>query len=146
MNGNRSLHYILSYSRISPINPFKPSGSPTYSIATQSCTGSLLKYPWLSKCSKLHSGARNDQVFDLVCSRVRDSVTNINGLRSTENTAPNRAHDQIFIIVWQLRSWREQPSGIWHRVDVVLTDVSEERIASIFRVEGRIRKSTSEET
>jgi hypothetical protein len=29
---------------------------------------------------------------------------------------------------------------------VVLTDVSEERIASIFRVEGRIRKSTSEET
>jgi predicted transcriptional regulator len=29
---------------------------------------------------------------------------------------------------------------------VVLTDVSEERIASIFRVEGKIRKFASEET
>jgi hypothetical protein len=27
---------------------------------------------------------------------------------------------------------------MWHRVDVVLTDVSEERIASIYRVEGKI--------
>jgi hypothetical protein len=35
---------------------------------------------------------------------------------------------------------------MWHRVDVVLADVSEERIASIFRVEGKIRKSASEET
>jgi predicted transcriptional regulator len=35
---------------------------------------------------------------------------------------------------------------MWRRVDVVLTDVSEERIASIFRVEGKIRKSASEET
>jgi hypothetical protein len=35
---------------------------------------------------------------------------------------------------------------MWHRVDVVLTDVSEERIASIFMVEGKIRKSASEET
>jgi hypothetical protein len=34
---------------------------------------------------------------------------------------------------------------MWHRVDVVLTDASEERIASIFRVEGKIRKSASEE-
>jgi hypothetical protein len=34
---------------------------------------------------------------------------------------------------------------MWHRVDVVLTDVSEEGIASIFRVEGKIRKSASEE-
>jgi hypothetical protein len=31
-------------------------------------------------------------------------------------------------------------------VDVVLSDVSEERVASIFRVEGKIRKSASEET
>jgi hypothetical protein len=30
------------------------------------------------------------------------------------------------------------------RVDVVLTDVSEEPIASIFRVEGKIRKFASE--
>jgi hypothetical protein len=30
---------------------------------------------------------------------------------------------------------------MWRRVDIVLTDVSEERIASIFRIE----KSTSEE-
>jgi hypothetical protein len=30
---------------------------------------------------------------------------------------------------------------MWHRLDVVLTDVSEERIASIFRVEDK--KSTS---
>jgi predicted transcriptional regulator len=35
---------------------------------------------------------------------------------------------------------------MWHLVDMVLTDVSEERIASIFRVEGKIRKSASEET
>jgi hypothetical protein len=35
---------------------------------------------------------------------------------------------------------------MWHRVDVVLTDVSEERIASIVRVEGKIRESASEET
>jgi hypothetical protein len=34
---------------------------------------------------------------------------------------------------------------MWHRVDVVLTDVSEERIASIFRLERKIRKSASEE-
>jgi hypothetical protein len=26
---------------------------------------------------------------------------------------------------------------MWHRVEVVLTDLSEERIASIFRVEGK---------
>jgi hypothetical protein len=31
-------------------------------------------------------------------------------------------------------------------LDVVLTDVLEERIASIFRVEGKIRKSAGEET
>jgi hypothetical protein len=35
---------------------------------------------------------------------------------------------------------------MWHRVDVVLTDVSKERIASIFRVEGKIRKFAGEET
>jgi hypothetical protein len=35
---------------------------------------------------------------------------------------------------------------MWHSVDVVLADVSEERIASIFRVEGKIRKIASEET
>jgi hypothetical protein len=33
---------------------------------------------------------------------------------------------------------------MWHRVEVVLTDVSEERIASIFRVEGKIRESARE--
>jgi hypothetical protein len=33
---------------------------------------------------------------------------------------------------------------MWHRVEVVLTDVSEERIPSIFRVEGKIRKSARE--
>jgi hypothetical protein len=35
---------------------------------------------------------------------------------------------------------------MWHRVDVVLTDVSEECIASIFRVEEKIRTSASEGT
>jgi hypothetical protein len=35
---------------------------------------------------------------------------------------------------------------MWHRVDLVLIDVSEEHITSIFRVEGKIRKSASEET
>jgi hypothetical protein len=34
---------------------------------------------------------------------------------------------------------------MWHSVDVVLTEVLEEHIASIFRVEGKIR-SASEET
>jgi hypothetical protein len=33
---------------------------------------------------------------------------------------------------------------MWHHVEVVLTDVSEERIASIFRVEGKIKKSALE--
>jgi hypothetical protein len=33
---------------------------------------------------------------------------------------------------------------MWHRVEVVLTEVSEERIASIFMVEGKIRKSARE--
>jgi hypothetical protein len=32
---------------------------------------------------------------------------------------------------------------MWHRVEIVLTDVSEEHIASIFRVEDK-KKSTSE--
>jgi hypothetical protein len=35
---------------------------------------------------------------------------------------------------------RKQSSGMWLRVDIVLTDVSEERIASIFKVEEK-RKS-----
>jgi hypothetical protein len=35
---------------------------------------------------------------------------------------------------------------MWHRVDIVLTDVSEERIASIFKVEEKIRKSANEES
>jgi hypothetical protein len=35
---------------------------------------------------------------------------------------------------------------MWHRVDVVLTDILQERIASIFRVEGKIRKPASQET
>jgi hypothetical protein len=39
---------------------------------------------------------------------------------------------------------KKQSSGMWHRVEVVLTDVSEERIASTFRVEGKIRKSARE--
>jgi hypothetical protein len=34
---------------------------------------------------------------------------------------------------------------MWRHVDIVLTDVSEERIASIFRVEEK-RKSASEES
>jgi hypothetical protein len=38
-------------------------------------------------------------------------------------------------------SWRMPSAGMWGRVDFVWTDVSEERIASIFRVE----KSVSEE-
>jgi hypothetical protein len=33
---------------------------------------------------------------------------------------------------------------MWHHVQVVLTDVSEERITSVFRVEGKIRKSARE--
>jgi hypothetical protein len=37
--------------------------------------------------------------------------------------------------------WRKQSSGMCHRVDMVLTDVSEELIASIFRVEGKLYES-----
>jgi hypothetical protein len=33
---------------------------------------------------------------------------------------------------------------MWRRVDIVLTDVSEERIASIFKVEEKKNKSASE--
>jgi hypothetical protein len=36
---------------------------------------------------------------------------------------------------------KKQSSGMWHRVEVVLTDVLEERIASIFRVEGKIKSA-----
>jgi hypothetical protein len=36
-----------------------------------------------------------------------------------------------------LFSWRKQSSGMWRRVDIVLTDVTEERIASFFRVEEK---------
>jgi hypothetical protein len=35
---------------------------------------------------------------------------------------------------------------MWHCIDLALTHVSEERFASIFRVEGKIRKSANEET
>jgi hypothetical protein len=35
---------------------------------------------------------------------------------------------------------------MWHHIVVVLADVLEERIASIFRVEGKIRKSTGDDT
>jgi hypothetical protein len=38
---------------------------------------------------------------------------------------------------------RKPTSGIWRRVEIVFTDVSEERIASIFRVESK-NKSASE--
>jgi hypothetical protein len=34
---------------------------------------------------------------------------------------------------------------MWHHVDIVLTDVSEERIASIFAVEEKRRKSVIKE-
>jgi hypothetical protein len=39
--------------------------------------------------------------------------------------------------------WRKPSSGMWRHVEIVLTDVSEERIASIFRVEYK-KKSMSE--
>jgi hypothetical protein len=39
---------------------------------------------------------------------------------------------------WSER-WRMPSSGIWRRVDLVRTDVSEERVATIFRV-GKIRE------
>jgi hypothetical protein len=35
---------------------------------------------------------------------------------------------------------------MWHRIDVVLTDVSEESIASIFRVTPHLHGSTSQKT
>jgi hypothetical protein len=41
---------------------------------------------------------------------------------------------------------KKQSSGMWRCADIVLTDVSEERIASIFRVEERRRKSASKES
>jgi hypothetical protein len=54
---------------------------------------------------------------------------------------------QIFRMIWDLRFprrwlWRMSSSGMWRRVELVWTDVSEERINSIFKEE----KSTSEES
>jgi hypothetical protein len=40
-----------------------------------------------------------------------------------------------------IASKRKQSSGMWRRLDIVLTDISEERIASIYRVEEKINKS-----
>jgi hypothetical protein len=45
------------------------------------------------------------------------------------------------IIAWFPQSIIEkQSSGMWHHVDVVLTDVSEEHIASTFRVKEKNKK------
>jgi hypothetical protein len=44
---------------------------------------------------------------------------------------------------WKCCLLRKQSSGMWCRVEIVLTDVSEERIASIFRVEDK-KNSASE--
>jgi hypothetical protein len=35
----------------------------------------------------------------------------------------------------KINNWRMPSSGMWSRVDLVWTDISEERIAFIFRVE-----------
>jgi hypothetical protein len=44
---------------------------------------------------------------------------------------------QMYYFVLEQDVNRRMPSsGMWRRVDIVLTDVSEERIASIFRVEN----------
>jgi hypothetical protein len=37
-------------------------------------------------------------------------------------------------------------SGLWRRVDIVLADVSEERIASIFRTEEKKKKIRKQST
>jgi hypothetical protein len=39
-----------------------------------------------------------------------------------------------------MHTWRKQSSGMWCRVDIVLTDISEEHIASIFSLEQKRRK------
>jgi hypothetical protein len=46
------------------------------------------------------------------------------------STEPHENSSVIFE-VFTAWLWRKQSSGMWHRVDMVLTDVSEERIASI---------------
>jgi hypothetical protein len=60
------------------------------------------------------------------------------------------AWKQVLLFMYDLRFswrwlWRKQCSGIRRPVDIVLTDVSEEPIASIFRVEEKRRKSASED-
>jgi hypothetical protein len=53
---------------------------------------------------------------------------------------------KTFSLKYIKRLRRKQSSGMWRHVDIVLTDVSEESIPSTFRVEGKRRKSASEES
>jgi hypothetical protein len=55
---------------------------------------------------------------------------------------PQLCYNVKCIIESMDQCWRTPSSGMWHREDLVWTNVSEERISSIFRVE----KSTSEES
>jgi hypothetical protein len=52
--------------------------------------------------------------------------------RRNQNSKEIKSEDLRFSRRWL---WRMLSSGMWRRVDLVWTDVSEERIASIFRVE-----------
>jgi hypothetical protein len=63
------------------------------------------------------------------------------GLQEHHWTSLYPEHFYDYAMIRQWRRWRTPSSGMWRRVVLVWTDVSEERIASIFRVE----KSASEE-
>jgi hypothetical protein len=58
-------------------------------------------------------------------------------MKSVSESKINNAFHSEFVPLKQYCIRRKQSSGMWHRVEVVLTDVSEESIASIFRVEGK---------
>jgi hypothetical protein len=47
---------------------------------------------------------------------------------------PGLVHCLLACVSEQLTKWRMPSSGMWRRVDLVKTDVSKERVASIFRV------------
>jgi hypothetical protein len=49
----------------------------------------------------------------------------------------NMIREAVYLeILWRQRNeWAVPSSGMWRRVDLVRTDTSKERVASIFRVE-----------
>jgi hypothetical protein len=77
----------------------------------------------LSRCGKFCTVCRNTKYIG-----ARMNITKM---------SPSVSLNSIRIKVQNVNDiWRIPSSGMWRRVGILLTDVSEERIASIFRVEA----------